>query len=100
MRGSDFVFDWVQLMHFKCHKVTSKRGRSYIDSPAWLKNKRSDKKLGNWNNKCFQYAATVALNYLETETHSERVLNIAAFIKKYNWNEIKYPSKLKNIWKK
>ena len=26
MRGSDFVFDSVQLMYFKCHKVNFKRG--------------------------------------------------------------------------
>ena len=32
MRGSDFIFDSVQLMYYKCHKVTLKRGGSYIDS--------------------------------------------------------------------
>ena len=26
MRGSDFIFDSVQLMHQKCHKVNFKRG--------------------------------------------------------------------------
>ena len=26
MRGSDFIFDSVQLMHCKCHKVNFKRG--------------------------------------------------------------------------
>ena len=26
MRGSDFIFDSVQLMHYKCHKVNFKRG--------------------------------------------------------------------------
>ena len=30
----------------------------------------------NTDNKCFQYAATVALNYEEFESHPERVLNI------------------------
>ena len=41
IRGSDFVFDSVHLMHFKCHRVTFKRGESYIDSPSWLKNKKA-----------------------------------------------------------
>ena len=31
--GSDFVFDSVQLMYYKCHKVNFKRGGSYIVSP-------------------------------------------------------------------
>ena len=26
MRGSDFIFDSVQLMYYKCHKVSFKRG--------------------------------------------------------------------------
>ena len=33
MKGSDFIFDSVQLMYHKCHKVNFKRGGSYIDSP-------------------------------------------------------------------
>ena len=33
MRGSDFIFDWVQLIYCKCHKVNFRRGGSYIDSP-------------------------------------------------------------------
>ena len=37
MRGSDFVFDSVQLMYFKCHKVNFKRGGWYIDLPDWIK---------------------------------------------------------------
>ena len=31
MRGSDFIFDSVQLMYYKCHKVSFKRGGSLID---------------------------------------------------------------------
>ena len=33
MRASDFIFDSVQLLHYKCHKINFKRGGSYIDSP-------------------------------------------------------------------
>ena len=40
MRGSDFIFDSVQLMYCKCHKVNFKRGGSYTDSPDWIKNKQ------------------------------------------------------------
>ena len=39
MRGSNFIFDSVQLMYYKCHKINFKRGGSYIDSPDWIKNK-------------------------------------------------------------
>ena len=32
MKRSHFIFDPVQLMYYKCHKVNFKRGGSYIDS--------------------------------------------------------------------
>ena len=37
MRGSDFIFDSVQLTYYKYHELNSKRGGSYIDSPDWIK---------------------------------------------------------------
>ena len=33
MRESDFIFDSVQRMYYKCHKVNFKRDGLYIDSP-------------------------------------------------------------------
>ena len=33
MRGSEFVFDYVQLLYYKCHKVNFSGRGSYIDSP-------------------------------------------------------------------
>ena len=33
MKGSDFLFDSVQLMCCKCHKVNFKRDGSYTESP-------------------------------------------------------------------
>ena len=39
MKGSDFIFDSVQILYYKCHKVDFSRGGSYIDSPDWVKKK-------------------------------------------------------------
>ena len=41
MKGSEFVFDSVDLLYYKVHKISLNRGRSYIDSPKWLKNKKA-----------------------------------------------------------
>ena len=38
MKGSDFIFDSVQLLYYKCHKINIKREGSYNDSPDWIKN--------------------------------------------------------------
>ena len=98
MRGSDFLFDSVQLMKYKCHKVNFKRGGSYIDFQDWTKKKKSTINLKNTDDKCFQYAATVALNYKEIKWNPEKVSNIKQFLNKYDLEEINYPSKADD-WK-
>ena len=90
MRGSDFIFDPVQLTYYKCDIVNFSRDGSYIDSPDRIKKKIN---LNNTDDKCFQYAAIVALNYEEIESYPEGVSNIKPFINKYNWKEINY------LWK-
>ena len=63
MKRSDFIFDSVQLMYYKCHKVSFIPDGSYIDSPDQIKKKKETINPKNTDNKCFQYAATVALSY-------------------------------------
>ena len=87
MKGNDFIFDSVQLMHYQCHKVNFKRGGSYIDSPDWIKKRKAKINPKNDNNKCFQYATTVALNYEEIKWNPERVANVKPFINRYNWEK-------------
>ena len=43
MRGSEFVFDYVHLLYYKCYKINPNCGGSYRDSPDWIKkrNKKS-----------------------------------------------------------
>ena len=62
MRGSDFIFESVQLMYYKCHKVNFKREVLYIDSPDWIKKKKTTINPKNTDDRYFQYAITVALN--------------------------------------
>ena len=89
MERSDFIFDLVQLMYYKCHKVSFIRGGSYIDSLDWIKKKKKATiNLNNTDDKYFQYATTVVLSYEEIESHLERVSSIKPFINKYNWEGI------------
>ena len=41
MKDSEFVFDYVHLLYYKCHKINPNRGESYIDFPDWIKNKKA-----------------------------------------------------------
>ena len=82
MRRSDFIFDSVQLMYYKCYQVNFKRGGSYIDSPDWIKKKKATINSKNTYDKCFQYAVTVALNYEEIKWNPEVISNIKPFMNK------------------
>ena len=98
MGGSNFAFDYVQLLHYKCHKINLNCGGSYIDSPEWIK-KKTINTINEKDNKCFQYAVTVALNYEEIKKEPQRITKIKPFINKYHWEGINYSSE-KDDWKK
>ena len=76
MTGSDFIFDSVQLLCYKCHKMNLKRDGSYIDSSDWTKKKKATINPKNADDTCFQYSVTVALNYGEFKWNPERVSNL------------------------
>ena len=61
MRGSEFEFDSVNFLYYDFNKTSINRGGSYIDSPKWLKDKKSTINPKNNDDKCFQYAVTLAL---------------------------------------
>ena len=63
MKGSEFVFDNVGLLEYKLNKISLNRGRSYIDSPDWLKNEKATINQKNNDDNCFQYVLPVVLNY-------------------------------------
>ena len=80
MRGSDFTFDGVNLLYYDFNKLSISRGGSYIDSPKWLKNKKSIINPKNNDYKCFQYVVTLALNLDKINKNSQRISKIKPFI--------------------
>ena len=72
IRGKEFVFDSIDLLHYNLHKISFNRGGSYIDSPKWLKKGSINSK--NNDDKCFQYAITAALNYKQIKKIDKKYL--------------------------
>ena len=99
MRGSDFEFDGVNFLYYDFNKISLNRGGSYIDSPKWFKDKKSTINPKNNDNKCFQYAVTLALNLDRIKKDPRRISKIKPFIDHYNWKDIEFPSTTKN-WRK
>ena len=73
MRGSEFLFDSIDLLCYKIHKISLNRNGSYIDFHEWLKNKKTTINPKNNDDNYFQYA----------------------FIDQYNWKGADFPSSLK-----
>ena len=73
MRGSKFAYDSVDALYYNLNKVSLSRGKSNIDSPKWLKNKKATINPKNNDDKCFQYALTVALNYEKFKKDPQRI---------------------------
>ena len=48
------------------------------------KNKKATINPKNIDDKCFQYAITVALNFEQIKSHLERISNIKRFIDQYD----------------
>ena len=99
MRGSEFEFDGANFLYYDFNKTSINRGGCYIDSPKWLKDKKSTINPRNNDDKCFQYAVTLALNLGKIKKDPQRVSKIKPFIEKYNSEDIDFPSTSKD-WKK
>ena len=81
-------------MYYKYHKVNLRHAGSYIDSPDWIKKKKSNNKSKEWSDKYFQYAVTVGESY----SYPERVSNIKP-LNKYKSKGKNHPSEIYD-WKK
>ena len=97
--GSDFAFESVDLLSYSVHKISLKRGKSYMKYTEWVLNKRATQNPKNKDNKCFQYSINVALNHQNIENHPEIISNIKPFINQYSWEGIDFPAGIKD-WEK
>ena len=91
MKGSDFIFNGINYLYYDLNRTAISKGGSYIESPKWLKDKKCTINQKNTDNKCFQYATTLALNFKNSK--------IKPFIDNYNWNDINFPAAKKD-WNK
>ena len=99
MKGSDFIFNGINYLYYDLNRITISKGGSYIESPKWLKDKKCTINQKNNDNKCFQYASTLALNINSIDKHHQRITKIKPFIDNYNWNDINFPA-IKRDWNK
>ena len=97
MENSYFVIESVDLLFYSLHKTRLRKGGSYIESPEWLRSKRATVNPKNKkDDKCFQYALTVALNHQNIGRDPQRISKIKPFISQYNWKDTDFQSHQKD----
>ena len=79
MKGGEFIFDYVHVLYYKCHKINPVHGGSFMDSPNWIKKKKATINPVIKDNKCFQYTETVTLNHEELKKNSQRITKLNLF---------------------
>ena len=80
IKGSDFVFESVDLMDYKLHRVRLKRGGSNIKSSEWLLHKGATINPTNSNDdECLRWSIICALNCTEIMKKS-----LKTYLKKLN----------------
>ena len=91
MRGSEFALYSIDLLHYNLQEINLK------GSPKWLKNKKATINPINNDDKCFQYAITIALNYQKKKKKKEpqKISKVKPFIDQQNWKEKDFSSQNK-----
>ena len=63
IKGSDFIFEIVDLLDYKLHRVRLNRGGSYIKPPKWFENKKATINPKNDDDECLQWSIISTVNY-------------------------------------
>ena len=97
LKGSNLVFDGIDLTLVQFIKIKLKRGGSYIPTPDRLSVKKATINPKNTKDDyCFAYSIVASIHNTEIDHHPDRIAKLKPFIKKYNWNGINFPTEQKD----
>ena len=100
LKGSNLVFDGIDLTLVQFIKIKLKRGGSYIPTLNWISVKKATINPKNTKDDyCLAYSIVACIHNNEIDHHPDRISKLKPFIKKYNWNDISFPTEQKD-WDK
>ena len=74
LANSRFRFDELLFLDINFHQFNLTRGSSYLPLPGWVSRKGGVNNPRNENTEeCFKWAVTAALDYVDTNSHAERI---------------------------
>ena len=96
--GSGWRLHSIETLEKFITKFKPVKGKSYKPFPNVITKKKAVINMENNDDQCFKWAVTRALN--PVENNPQRIKGILRTqAEKYNWNDIKFPMKLKDILK-
>ena len=96
--GSGWRLLSVEMLEIFITKFKPLNGKSYKPFPKFIAKKNAVINMENDDDQCFKWAVTRALN--PTERNPNRITKILKTqAEKYNWNDIEFPTKVKDIHK-
>lgn len=98
-QGSGNKFKYVQNMNLSVAKYKPLKGGSYIKLDAYLNNKKCLINIKNEDNKCLMYCVLLHIKIDVITKDRERITKYAPFLNLFNWDGIKFPTKLNQIEK-
>ena len=100
--GSGWQLQSVEMLEIFITKFKPLNGKSYKPFPKIIVKKKAVINMENDDNQCFKWAVTRALNPVDrdSEPNPNRITKaLKNQSEKYNWNDIEFPTKLKDIHK-
>ena len=96
--GSSWRLQSVEMLEIFITKFKPLNGKSYKPFPKVIVKKKAVINMENDDDQCFKWAVTRALNPVDRDSgRVTKILKTQA--EKYNWNNIEFPTKLKDIHK-
>ena len=97
LKGSNLVFDGIDLTLVQFIKIKLKRGGSYIPTRNWISVKKATINPKNTKDAfCFAYSIVASIHNNEIDHNLNRIINLKPFINKYNWNSINFSTEQKD----
>ena len=93
--GSGWTLNRVNSLRININKYTPLKGKSYIELPDVIKNKKAIINVKNEDNECFKWAILSAL--YPAQNHVERLSNYKKYQDKLDFTDINFPVQLKDI---
>ena len=82
--NSRSAFDKVLHLDVNFHQLNLTRGRSYVQLPDYIANRKSVINPQNGDSECFKWAIITADRWTDIGSHPERISNLRKFVNNYD----------------